>query len=154
MEHGFFGPVFIPKKGATVSLNPENYSIYKRVISEYEGHKIVAKGNRVFIDDKPVDTYTFQQDYYWMMGDNRHNSIDSRAWGFVPHNHIIGKPVFIWMSIDGINDGIANWSLRTDRIFTTVSGKGDRVSYFWPFVIVVAGFTLFNRWRKRKKLNA
>jgi signal peptidase I len=89
-----------------------------------------------------------------MMGDNRHNSIDSRAWGFVPHNHVIGKPVFIWMSIDGINDGLANWKLRTERIFTTVSGKGERVSYFWPFFIMVAGFSLFNRWRKRKKTNA
>ena len=147
----FFGPVYIPKKGATIDITTENYPIYKRIISEYEGHKITAKGNQVFIDDVLADSYTFQQDYYWMMGDNRHNSIDSRYWGFVPFNHVIGKPVFIWMSIDGINDGLANWRPRTDRIFTTVSGGGDRVSYFWPFVIVVAGFTFFNRRRKKKK---
>jgi signal peptidase I len=150
----FFGPVYIPKKGSSIAITAENYPIYKRVISEYEGHKIVAKGNQIFIDDELTDTYTFEKDYYWMMGDNRHNSIDSRAWGFVPFDHVIGKPVFIWMSIDGINDGLGNWKLRTDRIFTTVSGQGERVSYFWPFVLVVAGFSFYNRWRKKKKLKA
>lgn len=146
-----FGPLYIPEAGKTIAINVSNYNLYKRVISEYEGHKIVAKGNQIFIDDKLADSYTFKQDYYWMMGDNRHNSIDSRAWGFVPFNHVIGKPVFIWMSIDGINDGLSNWRPRTDRIFTTVSGDGGRISYFWPFVVVVAGISFYNRRRKKKK---
>jgi signal peptidase I len=86
-----------------------------------------------------------------MMGDNRHNSIDSRYWGFVPYNHIFGKPVFIWMSIDGINDGIKNWSIRWDRVFTTVSGSGERTSYIIPFILLILGITFFNKWRKKKK---
>ena len=121
----------------------DNISIYKRAISEYEGHNVVTRGNQIFIDDKPATSYTFKQDYYWMMGDNRHNSIDSRYWGFVPYDHVFGKPVFIWMSIDGINDGIKNWSFRWDRIFTTVSGsKRTNVlfnsiysRYFWHYLL-------------------
>ncbi len=147
----FFGPLYIPKAGSTVPISVENYTLYKRAISEYEGHKIVAKGNQVFIDNQPATSYTFEKDYYWMMGDNRHNSVDSRAWGMVPFDHVIGKPVFIWMSIDGINDGISNWSPRWDRVFTTVSGKGERVSYLIPFLVVVLGWSFFNRWRKKKK---
>ncbi|WP_339624326.1 signal peptidase I [uncultured Winogradskyella sp.] len=150
----FFGPVFIPAEGATVNLNSENISIYKRAISEYEGHEVVTRGNQIFIDGQPSTAYTFKQDYYWMMGDNRHNSIDSRYWGFVPFNHTFGKPVFIWMSIDGINDGIKNWSIRWDRVFTTVSGNGERTSYLIPFLIFVVGLTFFNKWRKKKKAKA
>jgi len=149
-----FGPMYIPKAGATVNLNTDNIAMYKRAISEYEGHKVVTRGNQVFIDDLPATSYTFQQDYYWAMGDNRHNSIDSRYWGFVPYNHVFGKPVFIWMSIDGINDGIKNWSLRWDRIFTTVSGSGKRTSYLIPFLVLIIGITLFNKWRKKKKSKA
>ena len=149
-----FGPLYIPKAGATVNLDIENIALYKRAISEYEGHKVVTRGNQIFIDDKPATSYTFKQDYFWAMGDNRHNSIDSRFWGFVPYNHIFGKPVFIWMSIDGINDGIKNWSFRWDRIFTTVSGNGSRTSYFIPFLVIIFGITFFNKWRKKKKAKA
>jgi signal peptidase I len=149
-----FGPLYIPKAGATVDLNIENIARYKRVISEYENHTVVTRGNQIFIDDLPATSYTFKQDYYWMMGDNRHNSIDSRYWGFVPFDHTFGKPVFIWMSIDGINDGIKNWSFRWDRIFTTVSGNGERTPYLIPFLVVVLGITFFNRWRKKKKTKA
>jgi len=99
-----------------------------------------------------VTTYTFKQDYYWMMGDNRNNSIDARFWGFVPFNHVVGKPVFIWMSIDGINDGIGNWKIRWDRVFTTVHGNGERTSYLIPFLVVLLGIFGFNKWRKRKKV--
>jgi len=146
-----FGPMWIPKAGATVNLNIENIAIYKRAIGEYEGHKVVTRGNQIFIDDELATSYTFKQDYYWMMGDNRHNSIDSRFWGFVPFDHVFGKPVFIWMSIDGINDGVKNWSFRWDRIFTTVSGSGSRTSYFIPFIVLIFGITFFNKWRKKKK---
>jgi len=147
----WFGPLYIPKAGTTTELTVQNLPIYDRLIQEYEGHHVTAKGNQVFLDGKPVTSYTFEKDYYWMMGDNRHNSIDARAWGFVPFDHIIGKPVFIWMSIDGINDGLKNWRIRFDRVFTTVNGSGERISYFWPFVVVVLGITFYSRWRKKKK---
>ena len=149
-----FGPMWIPKKGATVNLNTENIALYKRAISEYEGHKVVTRGNEIFIDNQPAKAYTFGQDYYWAMGDNRHNSIDSRFWGFVPYDHVFGKPVFIWMSIDGINDGLKNWRPRWDRIFTTVSGNGKRTSYLIPFIVVVIVLTFFNKWRKKSKAKA
>ncbi|WP_299131014.1 signal peptidase I [uncultured Winogradskyella sp.] len=146
-----FGPLWIPKSGETVQLNIDNISLYKRAIGEYEGNKVVTRGNQIFINDQPATSYTFKQDYYWMMGDNRHNSIDSRYWGFVPYDHIFGKPVFIWMSIDGLMNGIKNWSFRWDRIFTTVSGSGERTSYFIPFLVIVFGLTFFSKWRKKKK---
>ncbi|WP_179346118.1 signal peptidase I [Winogradskyella ursingii] len=148
------GPIYIPKAGDNVALTMANLPIYKRAISEYEGNKIVSRGNQIFINDKPATSYTFKQDYYWMMGDNRHNSIDARFWGFVPYNHIIGKPVFIWMSIDGINDGLKNWSVRWDRVFTTVGGEGERTSYLIPFLILLAAIYGFNKWRKKKKTNS
>ncbi|WP_179018668.1 signal peptidase I [Winogradskyella forsetii] len=146
-----FGPIWIPKAGETINLDMDNIAIYKRAISEYEGNNVVTRGNQIFINDEPATSYTFKQDYYWMMGDNRHNSIDSRYWGFVPNDHIFGKPVFIWMSIDGINDGIKNWSFRWDRIFTTVSGGNERTSYLIPFIVLILGITFFNKWRKKKK---
>lgn len=150
----FFGPLYIPKAGATTKLTVQNLPLYDRLIQEYEGHNVFARGNEVVLDGKVVDSYTFEKDYYWMMGDNRHNSVDARAWGFVPFDHVIGKPVFIWMSIDGINDGIKNWSIRWDRVFTTVNGKGERVSYLIPFLIGVFGVSFFSRWRKKKKTKA
>ena len=146
-----FGPVYIPKSGDILDLTIENIPIYKRLISEYEGHKVVTRGNQIFIDDQPATSYIVKQDYYWMMGDNRNNSIDARGWGFVPFDHVIGKPVFIWMSLDGINGGPKR--IRWDRVFTTVGGDGERRSYLIPFLVFVVGITLFNRWRKKKKAN-
>ena len=150
----YFGPLYIPKAGTSTKLSVQNLPIYQRLIQEYEGHKVFARGNEVVLDGKVVNSYTFKKDYYWMMGDNRHNSIDARAWGFVPFDHVIGKPVFIWMSIDGINDGLKNWRIRWDRVFTTVNGKGERVSYLIPFLVLVFGFSFYNRWRKKKKLKS
>jgi signal peptidase I len=149
-----FGKLWIPKAGETIQLNIENISLYKRAIGEYEGNKVVTRDNQIFINDQPATSYTFKQDYYWMMGDNRHNSIDSRYWGFVPYDHIFGKPVFIWMSIDGINDGLKNWKFRWDRIFTTVSGSGERTSYLIPFLVILFGIYGFNKWKKKKKAKA
>lgn len=146
-----FGPIYIPKKGNTISINSTNYPIYKRLIGEYENNKIVQRGSQIYINDKPATTYTFQQDYYWMMGDNRHNSIDARRWGFVPFDHVLGKPVFIWMSIKGINDGIKNWSIRWDRVFTTVHSDGARKSYLIHFLLLMGLVYAFNKWRKHKK---
>ena len=140
----FFGPVYIPKKGATIDINLDILPIYKRAITEYEGNSLRVQGNQILINGQISDSYTFKQDYYWMMGDNRNNSLDARAWGFVPFDHVVGKPVFIWMSWDGK-------SPRWDRWFTTVGGSGKPVSYLIPFLIVLASWFGFRTWRKRKK---
>ena len=89
-----------------------------------------------------------------MMGDNRHRSEDSRYWGFVPEDHIVGKPVFIWFSVDGFNDGIKNWKIRWDRVFTTVGGEGERTSYLIPFLVFIALWQGVAWFRKRKKAAA
>lgn len=145
------GPIYIPEAGKTVTLNKENLPLYKKIIGEYEGNDLKVNGDEIRINGQIATSYTFKQDYYWMMGDNRHNSLDSRYWGFVPADHIVGKPIFIWMSIDGINDGIKNWSIRWDRLFTTVSGDGQPKSYFQYFLIALAGYFAFDYFRKKKK---
>lgn len=145
-----FGPIYIPEAGKTVALNIENIALYKRIIEVYEGsemgldNKIALSGNQVLLNGNPVTEYTFLQDYYWMMGDNRNNSADSRSFGFVPFNHVVGKPVFIWMSWDGKKP-------RWERFFTTVGGDGEPVSYFRFFLIALGGWFVFDFFRKRKK---
>ena len=110
-----YGPVWIPKKGETIKLTLDNLPIYERPIRAYEKNKLEVRDGKIYINDQQTDSYTFQLDYYWMMGDNRHNSADSRYWGFVPEDHIVGKPIFIWWSSDPDGRGI-RWS----RLFNLV----------------------------------
>jgi len=113
-----YGPIWIPKKGATIDLTLENYAIYERPIRTYEGNKLEIKNGQIYINDKQTTKYTFKMDYYWMMGDNRHNSADSRYWGFVPEDHIVGKPIFIWWSSDPDRSWFSG--IRWNRLFRFV----------------------------------
>ena len=118
----FYGPLKVPAKGLTVPLTPGNVALYSEAIQKYEGNKnVVVNGYQITIEGKAITSYTFKQDYYFMMGDNRHNSADSRFWGFVPSDHIVGKAFFVWMSIDP-NKPLISWNkIRWDRIFRFVN---------------------------------
>jgi signal peptidase I len=111
-----YGPIWMPVKGSTVSLDTTNLCLYERIIEVYENNKLRVDGSTIYINDAPATSYTFKMNYYWMMGDNRHNSADSRYWGFVPDDHIVGKPKFIWLSLDKEEKGLK--SVRWSRMFT------------------------------------
>ncbi len=113
-----YGPIWIPKRGATVKLDSSNIDLYERIIDVYENNDLRIEGSNIYINNEPADSYTFKMDYYWMMGDNRHNSADSRYWGFVPEDHIVGKPKFIWLSLDKEAEGIKR--IRLNRMFMKV----------------------------------
>lgn len=120
-----FGPVTIPRKGMTITLNAASLALYGRAIKTYEKNRLELRGDQYFLNDKPVTQYTFKMDYYWMMGDNRHNSEDSRFWGFVPEDHIVGKASFVWLSYGGDGaDGPSPYTtkkgLRWQRLFRDV----------------------------------
>ncbi len=114
-----YGPIWIPKRGATIELTPENLALYHRCIKNYEHNELEEKDGVVYINGEKATTYTFQYDYYWMMGDNRHNSADSRSWGFVPEDHIVGKPIMIWLSLDK-DRSLFDGGIRWNRLFRWV----------------------------------
>lgn len=114
-----YGPIWIPAKGATINLTLDNLPFYERCIHAYEGNKLEVKDGDIYINGTKTDTYTFQMDYYWMMGDNRHNSADSRYWGFVPEDHVVGKPIVVWLSLDK-DRGWFDGKIRWNRIFKWV----------------------------------
>ncbi len=145
-----YGPIYIPEAGKTVELNAKSLPFYKRIIEVYENNNLTTNGDEIFINGKLATTYTFKQDYYWMMGDNRHNSEDARYWGYVPFDHVVGKPVFIWFSWDSNGEGIAQ-KIRWERLFTTVHGSGKPVSYFYYFLGALGLWYAFSLFRKRKK---
>ena len=133
----------------TIKIDKENIPLYKKIINEYEKNNIDQNRTESSLN-KPE--YTFKKDYYWMMGDNRHKSEDSRFWGFVPDDHIVGKPIFIWFSIKGINDGIKNWSIRWERVFSTVDGPGKEFHIFLIFFLFLfyGNVSLFIKKERRK----
>ncbi len=114
-----YGPIWIPKKGETIELSLDNLPLYERPIHAYEGNTLDVKDGKIFINGEETTHYTFKMDYYWMMGDNRHNSADSRFWGFVPEDHIVGKPIFIWLSLDQ-DRGWFDGKIRWNRLFKFV----------------------------------
>ena len=114
-----YGPIWIPKKGATIKLTEDNLPIYERPIRAYEGNTLEVKEDGIYINGKKTDEYTFKMDYYWMMGDNRHNSADARSWGFVPEDHVVGKPIVVWLSLDK-DRGWFDGKIRWNRIFKWV----------------------------------
>ena len=115
-----YGPIWIPQKGAVITLDEKNLAIYQRCIRNYENNTLeIGKDGSVKINGVPSTTYTFKYDYYWMMGDNRHNSADSRSWGFVPEDHVVGKPIFVWLSLDK-DRGLFNGGIRWKRMFRKV----------------------------------
>lgn len=148
-----FGPIYIPKSGATITLNVKDLPLYKKIITEYEGNTLKVVGTDIFINNTKTNSYTFKKDYYWMMGDNRHNSLDARYFGFTPDDHVVGKPVFIWMSWDGSKSGLNK--IRWERLFTTVSGEGQPQSYFKYFIFILVIYNVgMYFWNKKKEKNS
>lgn len=140
------GPIYLPKAGETIELTLQNIPLYEYAIKHYEKQETAWVDGQFTINGQKASSYTFQYNYYWMMGDNRHRSEDSRAWGMVPDNHIVGKPVFIWFSKDQLTGKI-----RWDRVFTTVKGDGERTSYLKHFLVVLALYFAGSYFYKRRK---
>ena len=146
------GPIYVPKKGVTVKINDENLPYYQQIIELYENNNLVTNNGVIYINGKKADSYTFQQDYYWLMGDNRHNSLDSRYWGFVPFDHVLGKPVMIWFSWDADAPTFMAKlkSIRWDRMFTTVGGDGAPVSYRYVALALLLLYFAYSIYKKKK----
>tara|TARA_B100000795_G_scaffold269962_1_gene261402 strand:- start:3761 stop:5458 length:1698 start_codon:yes stop_codon:yes gene_type:complete len=148
-----FGPIYIPKKGATVKLDSESLPFYKQIIKNYEYNDLVINGDDIFINGKKAESYTFKQDYFYLIGDNRHNSLDARYWGYVPFDHVLGKPVMIWFSWDANAPSFTAKlkSIRWDRMFTTVHGEGEPVSYRYFVFALIALYIVYSFYKGNKK---
>lgn len=144
-----FGPIYIPKKGKTIKIDLKTLPFYKRIIAEYENNSLKVKDGKILINGKASTTYTFKQDYYWMMGDNRQNSLDARFWGYVPFDHVIGKPVFIWFSWDTKASGINK--VRWNRVFSIVNGKGEPKSYLIHFLAAIGLYIITSKIIRKKR---
>lgn len=161
-----FGPFTLPKEGMTVAIDTGNICLYEKMLSTYDDgiHHITTSGAQVLYDGKPITSYTFKQDYYWMMGDNRHNSADSRSWGVVPFDHVVGRPVFVWFSMkDPKNNPYTGTSVlgsltknshegkfRWERFMCYV-GENGLVSWKIPVLIIILAAVGYNYWSKRRK---
>ncbi len=149
-----FGPIYIPEKGITVALNSKTIPFYEQIIGRYENNNLVIQGDKIYINGKEADSYTFKQNYYWLMGDNRQNSLDARYWGYVPFDHVVGKPVMIWLSWDP-NISIFNFSdkiksIRWDRMFTTIHGDGKPTSYRYLVLLLILGYFVYSFYTGKK----
>ncbi len=151
-----YGPIYIPKKGDIITLNQDNITQYYNLINHYEDNNVEIKNKGIWVDGKEVSTYDYkvQQDYYFMMGDNRHMSLDSRFFGYVPFTHVMGKPSFWWMSAQGIFDN-GSKKIRTDRIMRVPNnGVPMKDKFNWGWIIIPAIIIFFiwdDRRRKKKK---
>ena len=146
-----FGPLYIPKAGDKIDLSIKTLPLYKKIITDYEFNDLKVIDEDILINGIKENEYVFKQDYYWMMGDNRYNSEDSRVWGFVPFDHVLGRPVFIWMSIEGLFSGIENWNFRWDRVFTTIGFDGEPRSYLPHFIGFIIAWQAFFFIKRRRK---
>lgn len=148
-----FGPIYIPEAGATVKLDKNSLPFYEQIIKNYEYNDLVVNGDDIFINGEKVDSYTFKQDYFYLIGDNRHNSLDSRYWGYVPFDHVLGKPVMVWFSwdADAPSFGAKLKSIRWDRMFTTVHGDGEPVSYRYLVFALIALYIGWSYYKSKKK---
>lgn len=148
-----FGPIYIPKAGTTVKLDKETLPFYEQIIKNYENNDLLVNGEDIFINGQKVSSYTFKQDYFWLVGDNRHNSLDARYWGYVPFDHVLGKPVMIWFSWDANAPSFGEklQSIRWDRMFTTVGGDGEPVSYRYYVFALIAMYIGYSFFKGRKK---
>lgn len=164
-----FGPLQIPAKGMTLKIDTGNICLYEKIMSSYDDgiHQIEKKNGQVYYDGNPITEYTFKQDYYWMMGDNRHNSADSRSWGFVPFDHVVGKPVFVWFSmkyaennpisgksvIGSLTKNSKEGKFRWERFLCYVGDNG-LVSVKIPVIAIILGLWGYSVWNKRRKQKA
>lgn len=150
----WYGPVRIPKKGETVAITPETLPLYAKIIKTYEGNRLEVRDGKIFINGQQAESYTMKQDYYFMMGDNRDASLDARFFGFVPEENIVGKPMFTWLSYQGIFDE-GPTKIRWERMFKgTNTGEVNKTSYWWVaalLLILFFGWDYIMKLFKKKK---
>ena len=151
-----FGPIYIPKAGTTVKIDSKSLPFYEQIIKNYENNDLQVVGDHIFINGVKSNSYTFQQDYFYLIGDNRHNSLDGRYWGYVPFDHVLGKPVMVWFSWDANAPSLVAKlkSIRWNRMFTTVHGEGKPTSYrylVFALILLYIGYSFYKGKKKTVK---